>query len=540
MLPVSRHAAAISRALCDHDVIIVVGETGSGKTTQIPRLLLEAGCARVVVTQPRRVAAIAAAHRVADESGCAVGDAVGYSVRFLHKASDTSKITFATDGVLLRQAIASPCLGQYDALVLDEAHERSLNTDVLFAIARQVLARRRDTRPVGSTPAPVQPSAGLQRVIVASATLDTSKLCRYFFNAPVVRIPGRNFPVSVLHAATAMPSGSLLDAALEVIIRVHMTRPLPDYCIDERQLADQTDMSCSTCSLLSSKDVAPDVLVFCTGQEEILTAAHALRALEEDLRAQDPSLPLLHVLPLYAALSSEEQERVFAPAPDGGRKVIFATNVAETSLTIPGVGVVVDLGLMKEKHYDHSRGIELLKVVPISQSAAAQRAGRAGRVAPGEVFRLYTEAQLEKMDSAQLPEIARTNIAHVVLQLKAMGHMRIHEIDWLDAPDIASLHQALRHLFLLGALDRIGQITADGRAMARLPLDPSLSRLLLSTAEYGCVEAGATICAMACGEDPYCRSGGAALLAAANETKARLGRYALPQLSHSARKASHP
>ena len=393
------HSRTILDALSTHEVLIIVGETGSGKTTQLPQLLLSAGCARVVVTQPRRVAAIAAARRVSEERGGVVGSEVGYAVRFDQACSSATRITFMTDGVLLRQAVATPELEQFDALVLDEAHERSLNTDVLFCLVKRMLASRRERSGIGlSPPAPLRASGGLQRVLIASATLDTAKLARYFFDAPVLHVPGRRFPVSVLHAAEPTSSHALVDAALELVLRLHVERPLRRAagCEGDRGVDEFAERGVA----------ADDVLVFCTGQEEIATAAHALTALEAQLREDGPAAvaPLL-VLPLHATLSVEEQQRVFAPAPLGSRKVVFATNVAETSLTIPGIGFVIDPGFVKEKRYDHERGMEVLTVVPIAKSAATQRAGRAGRTAPGHVYRLYTEAQWAKMDVEQLPEV---------------------------------------------------------------------------------------------------------------------------------------
>ena len=480
--PILGHRDTLLAALESHDVIIVVGETGSGKTTQLPQMLVNAGYGRVVVTQPRRVAAIAAARRVATEMGSNVGGDVGYAVRFEHEVSDVTRITFVTDGVLLRQAVATPALSQYDALVLDEAHERSLNTDVLFALAKRALTSRRAALARGSAPA-----HGLQRVVVASATLDTEKLRRFFFDAPVLHVAGRCFPVEILHAAKPLSSDRLVEAALEVVLRIHSERPGSEGGEG------------------GEGGVAEDVLVFCTGQEEISTAAQALRSLAAELSSSQPELPALLVLPLHASLPASEQRRVFEPTPHGARKVILATNVAETSLTIPGVGVIVDPGLVKVKRYDHELGIEILSVVPISRSSAVQRAGRAGRVAPGTVYRLYTEGQLAGMEAEQQPEIARTNLANVLLQLKAMGLADLLGFEWLDPPELSALRTAARQLYLLGALDSAGGLTRTGRAMARLPIDPSLARMLLSAADAGVAAAATTICAMSCGEEVFSR-----------------------------------
>ena len=262
---VSAHASLLTSALASHDVVVVVGETGSGKTTQLPQILCDSlGCGRVVVTQPRRVAAIAAARRVAEERGVPVGGDVGYAVRFEQAGSATSSITFVTDGVLLRRAIAEPELGRYDALVLDEAHERSLNTDVLFCLAKRMLAIRRRSRATGEPPPPLRANGGLQRVIIASATLDTAKLCRYFFDAPVVHVPGRRFPVETLHAAEPPSSHALMDAALELVLRLHAEHPLQRR---EERTADETaPEEEERCEGKCPAETADDVLVFCTGQ----------------------------------------------------------------------------------------------------------------------------------------------------------------------------------------------------------------------------------------------------------------------------------
>ncbi|EOD36403.1 ATP-dependent RNA helicase [Emiliania huxleyi CCMP1516] len=415
---------------------VVRGSTGCGKTTQLPQLLLAAGFGPVCVTQPRRMAAIAAARRVAQERGGEVGGEVGYAIRFEQECGPSTQIKFVTDGVLLREAVRDQALSHYGAVVLDEAHERSINTDVLLTVAKQILSGAR----------------GPRRLVVASATLDAARFSRFFRDAPVVEVSSRTFPV------TAQPR------------RVGPGFPgaLPD----------------------------PSPGPF----------AQLLEA--------DPDGPRLQVHPLHASLPSADQARVFRPPPPRTRRLILATNIAETSLTLPGVRTVIDAGVAKEKRYERDRGMEVLSVVPISQSNAVQRAGRAGRTAAGEVWRLYSEDQLAGMASEPQPEIRRSNLANVVLSLKEMG-----ALDWLDPPEPEAVHAALRQLFLLGALDGRGELTAAGAAMAQLPLEPSLSKTMLTAAALGCRDEAASVCALVCGEEVFCRAGPPWLREAAAESR---------------------
>ena len=518
--PILQHREALLAAIAAHDCLIVVGDTGSGKTTHLPRILRAAGCERVCVTQPRRVAAIMAARRVADEMGTAVGGKeVGYAVRFERACTEHTRITFATDGTVLRQAVAHPELELYDALVLDEAHERSLATDVLFALAKRVLTRRRTAaaaanagsaalpltegvdRPTEDrSPLPSLRGGGLQRVVVASATLDADRLSTYLLGAPIYRVAGRSFPVTIRHAADPATCHSLVEAALELVLRIH-TQPKDGD---------------------GGGGEGGDVLVFCSGSEEIATAAHALRELVSELG--DAGIPPMLVLPLHASLPVDEQAKVFQAAPKGTRKVILATNVAETSLTIPNVTTVIDLGMVKQKRHDPTRGVDLLTLTTISRSAATQRAGRAGRTAPGHVYRLYTEAQLDGFETEPPPEILRTDLASALLQLKAMGISRLLSIDWLDPPEPDALTRAIKHLYLLEAIDESGNLTPTGVRMSRLPLNPPLARALLASITLRCVPACAALCAMASGEEPWCRAGRAELLENAARTRERLER----------------
>jgi len=327
--------AALAAAIEENVCIIVLGNTGCGKTTQLPQLLLEAGFGPVCVTQPRRVAAIAAARRVAQERGSSVGKEVGYAIRFEQACGASTRIKFVTDGVLLREAVAEPDLPRYGAIVLDEAHERSLNTDVLLTIMKRMLVDLR---------AGTGAIRGPQRIVISSATLDAQRFSAFFCGAPVVEISSRTFPVAIHHVAKPLGSDAArLEAALGVAMRVHSQRPAgPNQ----------------------------DILLFLSGQDEIGTATFAARGLAAELRETEGALPELLVLPLHSAMPSAEQARVFAPAPPGTRRLILATNIAETSLTLPGVCVVIDPGVAKEKRYERDKRMEVLLDVWIRVTGA--------------------------------------------------------------------------------------------------------------------------------------------------------------------------
>lgn len=306
--------ALVSEALSLHACLIVLGATGCGKSSQLPQLLEGLGYGPVAITQPRRVAAVSAARRVAEERGEELGREVGYAIRFESVCTPHTRIKFVTDGVLLREAVVQSDLAQYGSIVLDEAHERSLNTDVLITIVKQILRRIRSSDP---------PKRGPRRIVISSATLDASRFSAFFYDAPVVRIASRTFPVTIHHVAKPITSDTArLEAALEVAMRVHTQRPS-----EPRQ----------------------DILLFLAGQEDINTAAYAARGLANELAEAHPELPALLVLPLYSSMPSAEQARVFARPPPRTRRLIIATNIAETSLTLPGVSVVIDAGVVKEK-----------------------------------------------------------------------------------------------------------------------------------------------------------------------------------------------
>lgn len=448
-LPVYQLKDELMQAVHDNQILIVVGETGSGKTTQITQFLLEAGFAdngkKIACTQPRRVAAISIAKRVAEEQGCQVGAEVGYNVRFDDNTSPKTKIKYLTDGMLQREALLDADMTQYSVIMLDEAHERTIPTDVLFALAKQAAANRPDLK-----------------LIVTSATLDAERFSGYFGDCPIMHIPGRTFPVEIVY--TKEPEMDYLDAAMLTVMQIHMSEP------------------------------DGDILVFLTGQEEIDTACEMLN---EKIKVLGKSVPDLLVLPVYSALPSEMQTRIFDPAPAGSRKVVIATNIAETSITIDGIYYVVDPGFSKVNAYDPRLGMDSLLITPISQAQANQRSGRAGRTGPGKCYRLYTESAFQnEMLPNTVPEIQRQNLAHTILMLKALGINDIVHFDFMDPPPPSTLQAALEQLYGLAALDDEGYLTKLGRRMADFPMEPALSKVLISSVDAGCAQEILTIIAM--------------------------------------------
>jgi ATP-dependent RNA helicase DHX8/PRP22 len=447
-LPIFKLKDDLVKAVQDNQILVVIGETGSGKTTQMTQYLAEGGFTEQGVigcTQPRRVAAISVAKRVADEFGCKVGQEVGYCIRFEDCTTPDTKIKYMTDGMLLREALLDPDLPRYSVIMLDEAHERNLHTDVLFGLLKKVCQRRKDLK-----------------LIVTSATLDAEKFSSYFFNCPIFTIPGRTFPVEILY--TKEPESDYLDAALITVMQIHLTEP------------------------------AGDILLFLTGQEEIDTACQILF---ERMKQLGSDVPELIILPIYSSLPSEMQSRIFEPAPPGSRKVVIGTNIAETSITIDGIFYVVDPGFVKQNCYNAKTGVDSLMVVPISQAAGRQRAGRAGRTGPGKCYRLYTEQSFKtEMLPNTVPEIQRTNLGNTVLTLKAMGINDLLGFDFMDPPPPQTLISAMEQLYALGALDDEGLLTRLGRKMAEFPLEPQMSKTLIASVDLRCSDEVLTIVSM--------------------------------------------
>ncbi|KAK6432279.1 DEAH-box RNA helicase prp16 [Oleoguttula sp. CCFEE 5521] len=448
-LPAFAVREELLRVIRENQVIIVVGQTGSGKTTQLTQFLYEDGYARggqmIGCTQPRRVAAMSVAKRVSEEMEVPLGGLVGYAIRFEDCTSKDTTIKYMTDGVLLRESLTNPDLDQYSCIIMDEAHERALNTDVLMGLIKKVLARRRDLK-----------------LIVTSATMNASRFAQFYGGAPEFFIPGRTFPVDIQYSRS--PCEDYVDSAVRQVLAIHVSQP------------------------------KGDILVFMTGQEDIEVTCELIA--ERLAQLNDP--PKLSILPIYSQMPADLQAKIFDRAAPGVRKVIVATNIAETSLTVDGIMYVVDAGFSKLKVYNPKMGMDTLQITPISQANASQRAGRAGRTGPGKAFQLYTErAFRDEFYIATIPEIQRTNLANTVLLLKSLGVKNLLDFSFMDPPPQDTITTSLFDLWSLGALDNLGELTELGRQMTSFPMDPSLAKLVITSAStYNCSEEMLTIVSM--------------------------------------------
>src|SRR6516165_7176330 len=455
-LPVSQRKDDIAAAIRDNQVVIVAGETGSGKTTQLPKICLELGrgvTGQIGHTQPRRIAARTVAERIADELGTEIGTAVGHKVRFTDKSSDSTLVKVMTDGILLAEMQRDRQLRRYDTLIIDEAHERSLNIDFILGYLKRLL--------------PARP--GL-KAIITSATIDPERFAMHFWGAPIVEVSGRTYPVEVRY------------------------RPLadPDRPADEPK--DQVQGICDALAELRAEGPG-DVLVFLSGEREIRDTADGL--------ADRPDLAGREVLPLYARLSAAEQHRVFQPHQRP--RVVLATNVAETSLTVPGIKYVIDPGTARISRYSQRTKVQRLPIEPVSRASADQRKGRCGRTSDGLCIRLYSEEDFAARPEFTDPEILRTSLASVILQAAALGLGKVADFPFVDPPESRNITDGIRLLEELGALEPGGEqtrLTGLGRKLARLPADPRLGRMILEAVHHGCVREVLIITAALSIQDP--------------------------------------
>jgi ATP-dependent helicase HrpA len=449
-LPVSARRNEIRAAIERHPVVVVCGETGSGKTTQLPKILLEMGRGRrgrIGHTQPRRIAARSVAARIAEELGSELGALVGYKVRFQDKLHPDSAIKLMTDGILLAETQGDRDLREYDSIIVDEAHERSVNIDFLLGYLKQLVAKRDDLK-----------------VVITSATIDAGRFAAHFGGAPVIEVSGRLYPVEVRYCPVA---GDEEDTTREE---------------EEQALADAVGEVC--------REGGGDVLVFLPGEREIRDTAEVLR--KRKLAAE--------ILPLYSRLAAAEQDRVFKAG--NARRVVLATNVAETSLTVPGIRYVVDTGVARVKRYSYRNKVEMLRVEPISQAAAKQRAGRCGRVSGGVCIRLYSEDDFAGRPAFTEPELLRSSLGSVILRAKSLGLADVEEFPFLDPPGPRALADGYALLNELGAVSEEKTLTPVGRELARLPLDPRVARMLVAARAEGCVDQVLVIAAALSVQDP--------------------------------------
>ncbi|KAL7897707.1 P-loop containing nucleoside triphosphate hydrolase protein [Trichoderma sp. SZMC 28014] len=466
LLPIAKYRESLLYVIETFPVTIVIGQTGSGKSTQIPQFLERAGwCSdgKVIgITQPRRVAATTVALRVAEEVGCEVGQEVGYSIRFEDVTSSSTRIKFLTDALLIREALTDPLLSRYSVIMVDEAHERSISTDILLGLLKKIRRKRPELR-----------------IIVSSATLQAEEFLRFFTAgseqevkkqedgqtpeiATIVSLEGRTYPIDTLYLEA--PAEDYVEKAVNTVFDIH------------------------------TQEGEGDILVFLTGREEI---DNAIQAVAERATQLDSQHGPLQPLPLYAGLSTEQQMFVFDKTPEGTRKVVFSTNIAEASVTIDGIVHVIDCGFVKLRAYNPKTGIETLTTTPISKASASQRAGRAGRTKAGKCYRLYTEDAYQALPETNPPEIQRSNLASTILQLKALGIDNVVRFDFLSAPPSELMSKALELLYSLGALDEYAKLTHPfGSRMAELAVEPMMAKTLLSAPQFNCLSEMLTIAAM--------------------------------------------
>jgi ATP-dependent helicase HrpA len=480
-LPVSARRDDLLKAIAENQVVIVAGETGSGKTTQLPKICLELGRGvrgAIAHTQPRRLAARTVAERIAEELGVPLGEAVGYAVRFSNVSQRDTLVRLVTDGLLLAEIQHDRMLRRYDTVIIDEAHERSLNIDFLLGYLHRLLPQRPDLK-----------------LLITSATIDPGRFSTHFGGAPVVEVSGRTYPVEVRYRPLSAPaSRTAQDAAA-----APPEDPSGASGVEEENLADRDPVDAigdAVEELL--RDGPGDVLVFLSGEREIRDTAEALTGRLDSK---------IEVLPLYARLAPQEQQRVFKP--HDARRVVLATNVAETSLTVPGIGSVVDPGTARISRYSARLKVQRLPIEPVSQASANQRKGRCGRQSDGICVRLYSEDDFEARPAYTDPEILRTSLASVILQMESLGLGEVEDFPFLDPPDRRQIRDGIALLHELGALDPAAQpgsrLTPLGRRLAQLPVDPRLGRMVLEADRLGCADEVVVIAAALSIQDPRVR-----------------------------------
>ncbi|XP_066928757.1 probable ATP-dependent RNA helicase DHX35 [Clytia hemisphaerica] len=459
-LPVFKYRNHILYAVENYQTVVISGSTGSGKTTQVPQYLFEAGWSNenqiIGITQPRRVAVTTIADRVAEEMGTFIGQTVGFSIRFEDCTDkELTKIKYMTDGYLVREMMSDPLLNKYSVIMLDEVHERTLFTDIVIGLLKKVLKRRPDLR-----------------LVISSATLDANKY-KEFFNLKsylnkkedssiVLNVEGRTFPVEIFYTQSAIPN--YVKGCVNTVLDIHQNEP------------------------------AGDILVFLTGQDEVENVVDSINQEMQNLKGTKDRLL---TLPLYGGLSIQEQLKVFQRTPPNTRKVVVSTNVAEASVTINGIVYVVDSGFVKLRAYNGSTGLDSLVITPTSKASADQRAGRAGRVRSGKAFRLYPEEEFQKLDQFTVPEMQRSNMAPVVLLLKSLGISNVLRFSFLSSPPAQLMVQGVELLYALGAIDENANLTEPiGIRMAEFPVEPMLAKMLLTSGEFGCSEEACTLGAM--------------------------------------------
>lgn len=472
-LPIYQHKEEIIENIKVNDFLIITGETGSGKTTQLPQYIIEelkikdfdknaqdetaSLCPRVVITQPRRVAAVQMAKRVSYEKNCSLGKEIGYTIRFEDKSnSSNTLIKFVTDGILVRECLNDKSLSKYNVVIIDEAHERSLYSDILFALVRDAVKSRN----------------GTLKLIIMSATLNTAQFTSYFNNCPLLKLSGKLYPVDITYHPSRMEKR--VESSVQLAIRIHL------------------------------HEKRGHILSFLTGFEECELACKMTYNILEDLKKKGKKILPMEIMPLYGAQNTEDQAKVFEKVPLDCRKLIYCTNIAETSLTVDGIGYVIDCGYVKQKIYNHSTGMDSLMVVPISKVQAVQRAGRAGRTGPGKCLRLYTSQFFKnQMPDAIIPEILRVNLSSTILTLKSIGIDNVIDFDFMEKPDHDSIIEALKELYYLQALDVDGHITSLGKEISKFPIECCYARALIASTFFNVSNEMETLVAMVSTESPW-------------------------------------